>query len=188
VTDPANLAYQISFATGPGGTTVTVTKDGAATALTNVPYTSGQALEVDGMSFAINGTPAASDGFELRLASNSQSIFDTLDRTVAELRTPLRSSAAVSQGVQRAIVEVDGSMGALGGLRARLGEALNRADGIEGRIAEQKVTAQSERSSAEDLDMVEAISLFQNRQSGYQAALQAYASVQKLSLFQYLNT
>jgi flagellar hook-associated protein 3 FlgL len=36
--------------------------------------------------------------------------------------------------------------------------------------------------------MVEAISLFQNRQSGYQAALQAYASVQKLSLFQYLNT
>jgi len=65
---------------------------------------------------------------------------------------------------------------------------LNRADLIEGRIREQKVTAQAERSQAEDLDMVEAISLFQNRQSGYQAALQAYASVQKLSLFQYLNT
>jgi flagellar hook-associated protein 3 FlgL len=188
VADPANLAYQINFVVAPGGTTLTVTKDGNPTALTNVPYVSGQAIEVDGMSFAINGTPAASDGFELRLASNSQSIFDTLDRTVAELRTPLRSGAAVSQGVQRALVEVDGSMGALLGLRARVGEALNRADGIEGRIAEQKVTAQTERSSAEDLDMVEAISLFQNRQSGYQAALQAYASVQRLSLFQYLNT
>jgi flagellar hook-associated protein 3 FlgL len=165
-----------------------VTKDGAATALTNLPFTSGQAIEIDGMAFTISGTPSATDAFELRLSSNSQSIFDTLDRAAAELRTPLRSGAAVSQGVQRAIVDVDASMGALQGLRARVGEVLNRADGIEARIAEQKVTAQAERSNAEDLDMVEAISLFQNRQSGYQAALQAYASVQRLSLFQYLNT
>ncbi len=102
--------------------------------------------------------------------------------------TPLRSGAAVSQTVQQALVQVDASMGALQGLRARVGEVMNRADGIEGRIAEQKVTAQTERSNAEDLDMVAAISEFQNRQSGYQAALQAYASVQRLSLFQYLNT
>lgn len=188
VADPANLDYQISFANGAGGTTLTVTKDGVATALTNVPFVSGQAIEIDGMAFTISGAPTTSDAFELRLSSNSQSIFDTLDRAAAELRTPLRSGAAVSQGVQRAIVDVDASMGALQGLRARVGEVLNRADGIEARIAEQKVTAQTERSNAEDLDMVEAVSLFQNRQSGYQAALQAYASVQRLSLFQYLNT
>jgi flagellar hook-associated protein 3 FlgL len=187
VANPANLDYQVSFATGPGGTTLTVTKDGAPTALVNVPYTSGQAIELDGMSFAITGTPTAGDAFELRLASNSQSIFDTLDRAVAELRTPLRSSAAVSQGVQRALIDTDASMGALSGLRSRVGEVLNRVEGIEARIAEQKVTAQSERSNAEDLDMVEAISLFQNRQSGYQAALQAYASVQRMSLFDYLQ-
>ena len=35
--------------------------------------------------------------------------------------------------------------------------------------------------------MTAAISNFQNRQTGYQAALQSYASVQKLSLFQYIN-
>ncbi len=188
VADPANLDYRISFAGAPGAGTFSVTKDGAATALTNVLFVSGQAIEIDGMSFAVTGAPTAADEFELRLSSNSQSVFATLDRTIAELRTPLRSRNSISQGVQRALVEVDGSMGALQGLRSRVGETLNRADLIEGRIAEQKVTAQSERSNAEDLDMVEAISLFQNRQSGYQAALQAYASVQKLSLFQYLNT
>ncbi len=185
VADPANLDYRITFS---GAGTFSVTKDGAATALTNAPFVSGQAIEIDGMSFAVTGAPTAADEFELRLSSNSQSVFTTLDRTIAELRTPLRSRSAISQGVQRALAEVDGSMGALQGLRSRVGETLNRADLIEGRIAEQKVTAQSERSNAEDLDMVEAISLFQNRQSGYQAALQAYASVQKLSLFQYLNT
>lgn len=185
VADPANLDYRITFS---GSGTFSVTKDGAATALTNAPFTSGQAIEIDGLSFTVTGTPSAADEFELRLSSNSQSVFSTLDRALAELRAPARSRAAISQGVQRALVEVDASMGALQALRSRVGETLNRADLIEGRIAEQKVTAQTERSQAEDLDMVEAISLFQNRQSGYQAALQAYATVQKLSLFQYLNT
>lgn len=35
--------------------------------------------------------------------------------------------------------------------------------------------------------MVEAISEFQNKQTGYDAALKSYAMVQKLSLFQYVN-
>jgi flagellar hook-associated protein 3 FlgL len=188
VADPSALSYQVTFGTdASGNATVTVEKDGAPTAINAAPFRSGGAIEVDGMSFTITGAPTAADWFELRLSAPTQSIFDTLDRAMAELRTPLRSAAARSQGVQRALAETDASMGALAGLRSRIGEALNRADGIESRAAEQKVTAQAERSNAEDLDMVEAISLFQNRQSGYQAALQAYASVQRLSLFQYLN-
>jgi flagellar hook-associated protein 3 FlgL len=35
--------------------------------------------------------------------------------------------------------------------------------------------------------MVQAISDFQNKQSGYDAALKSYSMVQRLSLFQYLN-
>jgi len=34
---------------------------------------------------------------------------------------------------------------------------------------------------------VHAISDFQNQQTGYDAALKSYASVQRLSLFQYVN-
>lgn len=188
VADPANLDYRVTFAGSPGSTTFTVEKNGAPTALTGVPFVSGQAIEIDGMSFRINGSPTVSDAFEVRLSSNTQSVFAAIDQAIAELRTPARSGAAITQGVQRAIDGIDGSMAALQQLRSRVGESLNRADMAEGRILEQKVTAQTERSQAEDLDMVEAISLFQNRQTGYQAALQAYASVQRLSLFQYLNT
>ena len=49
------------------------------------------------------------------------------------------------------------------------------------------LAAQTERSNAEDLDMVQAVSDFQNKQSGYDAALKSYSLVQKLSLFQYLS-
>jgi flagellar hook-associated protein 3 FlgL len=188
VADPANLDYRISFSVGAGGTTYTVTKDGAATALTGVPYVSGQAIEIDGMAFAVNGSPAAGEAYELRLAQPTQSVFATLDRAIVELGTPLRSRAAVSQGVQRALSEVDGSMASLQSLRARVGESMNRADMIEGRIGAEKVSAQAQKSQAEDLDMVEAISSFQNQQTGYEAALKAYATVQRLSLFDYVSS
>ena len=72
-------------------------------------------------------------------------------------------------------------------LRSRAGEALNRADMVEGRIATQAVAAKVERSNAEDLDMVKAISEFQSLQIGYEAALKTYSTVQRMSLFQYLN-
>jgi flagellar hook-associated protein 3 FlgL len=188
VADPANLDYRISFAVGAGGTTYTVEKDGAATALTNMPFTSGQSIEIDGMAFAVHGAPGAGEAFELRPSTPSQSVFDTLDRTIAELRTPLRTAAAVSQGVQQSLTRIDGSMNALQALRSRVGESLNRADMIEGRLDSAQLAAETEKSQAEDLDMVEAISVFQNQQTGYDAALKAYASVQRLSLFQYVNT
>ena len=68
-----------------------------------------------------------------------------------------------------------------------MGETLNMADGVQGRVGALKLFAQTERSNAEDLDMVDAISDFQGQQSGYDAALKTYSMVQRLSLFQYLQ-
>jgi flagellar hook-associated protein 3 FlgL len=187
VANPAALVYRVDFTTTAAGTSYTVLKDGAATVLTNAPYSSGQTIEIDGMSFTVNGDPVVGDAFEVSLSTPSRGVFDALDEAVAELKTPLRSGAAVAQGVQRSLADIDGSMIALQSLRSRVGEVLNRADMVEGRIAGQSLAAQTERSNAEDLDMVKAISEFQSRQSGYEAALKAYASVQRMSLFQYLN-
>jgi len=64
---------------------------------------------------------------------------------------------------------------------------LNRIDGVDSRLDNLKLQGQTEKSNAEDLDMVQAISEFQSKQSGYDAALKSYSMVQHLSLFQYLN-
>jgi flagellar hook-associated protein 3 FlgL len=55
------------------------------------------------------------------------------------------------------------------------------------RLSEQSLAAQTERSAAEDLDLIQAVSDFQTKQTGYDAALKAYASVQRMSLFNYLG-
>lgn len=187
VADPSTLVYRVEFTSTGATPTYSVLKNGAATALTNQAYVSGQAIAVDGMAFAVSGLPAAGDAFEIRPSTPSLGVFETLDRAIAELKTPLRSGSAVIQGVQRALSDIDSSMGALQSLRGRIGETLNHVDMVEGRISAQALAAQTERSKAEDLDLVKAISEFQNQQSGYDAALKTYSMVQRMSLFQYLN-
>ena len=71
--------------------------------------------------------------------------------------------------------------------RSQIGATLNRIDSVTDRLASSKLASQTERSNAEDLDMTQAISNFSNQQTGYDAALKAYAMVQRLSLFNYLN-
>ena len=73
------------------------------------------------------------------------------------------------------------------GLEDPLGEALNRADSIGARLSQAKLDAQTQRSGAEDLDMVSAISDFQNKQTGYDAALKMYSTIQHMTLFDYIK-
>lgn len=117
---------------------------------------------------------------------SAPSVFDVLDRTVAELRSANRSSAQVAQTVQTGLRDIDASLSNLQQQRTTAGESLKHIDNAESRLADTKLHAQTQRSLAEDLDLVQALSDFQNRQTGYEAALKTYSMVQRLSLLQYL--
>lgn len=188
VSDPSQLtgaSYSLQF--GAGGSTFSVLKDGVPTAMNNVAFTSGQAIEVDGMSFTITGSPADGDQFGIEPSLPELNVFDVFDRAIAELSTPSRSGAQITQSTQSSLRDLDASMGSLQSLRGAVGESLKRADAVESRLAALKLHGQSELSDAEDLDVVQALSEFQNQQTGYQVALQTYSMVQKLSLFDYLS-
>lgn len=179
--------YAVTFTVNAGVTTYSVTKDGGGTALADVPYTSGKAIVIDGMSFAVSGQPANADSFTIDQSSNDLSVFDALDSAINSLNATNQGSGQVMQAVNRGLSNLDSILGNVSAARSAVGESLNRMDSIEGRISASKLAAETERSHAEDLDMVSAISKFQNQQTGYEAALKSYAMVQKLSLFQYIN-
>ncbi len=191
VADPSQLTgnnYLIQISgTGPGAT-VTVTNTDLGSVAFSGPFTPGKAITFDGISTTISGQPVDGDQFDIKPSTNSLKLFDVLDRTVAELRTPLRSGPEITQSNTARIRDLDAVMVNLQNVRSQLGERLNNLDGTEARMAALKQYNQSERSAAEDLDMVQGISEFQNQQSGYDAALKTYAMVQKMSLFQYINT
>jgi flagellar hook-associated protein 3 FlgL len=190
VVDPSALTgadYTLQFTVAGASTTYAVLKNGLPTAVVAAPYVSGQAITVDGMAVAVSGTPATGDAFQIAPSTPTLGVFDTLDRAIAGLRTPGRTSAQVSQANGDALRDLDSVLANFQTARAAAGGVLNRLDSESDRIDAQTLAAKTERTNAEDVDMVHAISDFQEKQSGYDAALKSYAMVQRLSLFQYVN-
>lgn len=185
--DPYSLSFTVTGTAPNTTTTYSVLRNGAATALTNVAYESGRAIEIDGQSFTISGTPAQGDRFDLVPSTPTLNVFDMLERAAVALETPLRNGGQITQTTTLALRDIDQAMGRIFAQRSQTGETLQRIDSANDRLESVKLQAQTERSQAEDLDMTEAVSNFQLQQTSYEVALKSYASVQKLSLFQYLN-
>ena len=137
-------------------------------------------LSMDGQAAWLQAPDAANPGSML-------SVFDVMDRVAGELLTTGRTSAQVASTVSNGLGDIDSTAHNLSAWRSRTGETLNRIDGIGQRLSQTALDAQRERSDAEDLDMLQAISDFKNKQTGYDAALKVYSTVQQMSLLQYVK-
>jgi len=182
-----NSTYSVQFNVSAGSTTYAILKDGNPTPVTAAAYTSGQSITVDGLSFAISGAPASGDKFQIAPSQPDLSVFAALDTITKALLTKNQSGPQVTQAVQTGLRDIDQAASQLQSARSDAGQTLSRLDGVQGRLDASALWGETTRSNAEDLDMVKALASFQNQQTGYQAALQSYASVQKMSLMQYLN-
>lgn len=192
------LAYQLNITgvdtTVPGTTTVTygITADpsGAATALppgsASYPSTQTGSIAVSGMpglSLTITGTPAIGDTLTV---NPSPSVFSVLDNAIRDIGSAVNGNAA-TQAVAQALGNIDIGMSRVSAIRGQAGDLLNRADNITSDQTKRSIQMEADRSRAEDMDMIQGISDFQKQQTGYQVALQSYAQIQKLSLFNYLS-
>ena len=140
-------------------------------------------LTVPGLSITLTGTPAASDTVSI---TPNASLFSVLDNAINNIGAASNNNTA-AQAVSQALHNIDIGMGRVSAARGQAGELMNRADRITDRQEKRSVQMESDRSQAEDLDMIKGLSDFQNQQSGFQAALQTYAQIQKLSLFNYIS-
>jgi flagellar hook-associated protein 3 FlgL len=158
------------------------------------PFSDGvSGVQFSGTGGASNGSPTENlplsmDGKAVWMQTSSgKSVFDAIDDAVKVLGDSTASSAQVTTAVQAGVGNLDSALSNFQLARTAAGETLNHLDGVENRNSAAILSSQTTRSNAEDLDMVQAISEFTNKQTSYQAALQSYSMVQKLSLFNYLN-
>ncbi len=195
VNDPSQLfpvadtGYRIRFTSATDYTIerFPLATPNVATTESTGTYSSGRAIDLYGASVNIAGTPVAGDQFEITPSAPTLSVFAVLDQAVTHLKQPLQTGAQRAQGTSDALRNVDASLATLSSARSAAGDALNRIDGVTERLSALKLDAQTQRSNAEDLDLVQALSEFQNKQTGYDAALRSYSAIQRLSLFQYVN-
>jgi flagellar hook-associated protein 3 FlgL len=161
-------------ANAPLATGLTATSDGSGKInITGIP----------GMTFNLSGSPAVDDIVSITPAV---SVFSVMDSAVRDIGSAANSNAA-SQAVGQALKNIDISMERVSAVRGQAGDLLVRADNITATNSKRNIEQEGNRSRAEDLDMIKGLSDFNNLQTGYQAALQSYAQVQKLSLFNYLS-
>ena len=151
-------------------------------------YTGGSTVKFDGMAMTIAGSPSDGDSFSVKPSTADLKVFEVLDRTIESLKTTGRTAPEITQANLVNLRDLDAVMGNLTNVRSQVGEQMNNLDGAESRLQTLKVYNQAEQSAAEDLDMTQGISDFQNQQTGYDAALKTYSMVQRMSLFQYINS
>ena len=199
---PAN-DYTVTFTTAGNGTisysvnTVPVT----APIVSAQPFVSGQPISFTDpldpthtFSFTASGAPKTGDTLTVGssvtarpAAQTKANIFEVLDTVIAGVNGAAGTRPGLTQTIQDGLGQLDGGLNRIGSTRSQAGAWLNRADAISGAQDARSVQLEGERSRAEDLDMVRGLSDFQNQQTGYQVALQSYAQVQKLSLFNYIS-
>lgn len=200
--------------TVPGTTTVTydITENPPVTTGVNPLVSAGTAsyktggpaqipiTGIPGLSFNINGTPPVGDqapgatttvvgspavGDTITVAPK-RSVFSMLDTAITDIGKASNANAA-TQAVSQTLHNIDISMARVSAIRGQAGDLLGRADRITDTNSKRNIEQEANRSRAEDLDMIKGISDFQRMQTGYSAALQSYASVQKLSLFNFIS-
>ena len=207
--DPANsLIYTITFGTTTSGTPPTSVSSYSITSTdpsttpptvtaptTPTPYTAGGNITVGSQTVTISGTPASGDTFTVAPANTGNvsdtDIFTTLDSLVNALKQPADTPAAQAT-LQNALTMAGAK------ISNTYNNVLTTQTAVGGREQEvtatqtaMQTTATQTANNLSDLvsvNLPSAISQYEMTQNSLQAAQQAFAQIQKMSLFNYLSS
>lgn len=158
------------------------------TVVANGTLGSPTTLAFDGMQMTLSGAPAAGDTFTVSPATN-QSVFSTFAAAIAALQTPSTTPAAIAQrsaALTTALGNTDQAMTSLEATQSAMGAQLSELNSYSTVNGDRTLQDQTQLSSIVDLNYANGASRLTQQQTQYQAALQSYSAISKLSLFQYL--
>ncbi|HEX2790926.1 MAG TPA: flagellar hook-associated protein FlgL [Steroidobacteraceae bacterium] len=179
--------YTLTF-TSPTNYQITDTTTGT-TVVANGTYTSGTAIQFDGVEVTVSGTPAAGDSFNVAPSGN-QSMFATLTQLSTALSQPADTAASKAQlatSLASALTNIDQDVSHLSTVSASVGARLNLLTAQTTTNTATGTTLTSQQSNLQDVDYASAVSTLNEQMVGLQAAEQSYAAIAQLSLFKYLT-
>lgn len=175
---PLSIQFKVDATTGD----TTYTIDGGTT---YQAFKTGQAITVGGMEVTVKGTPADGDGFTVG-ASQRSDVFSIMDAAIGAVRGA-GSTGALQQGISKTVAEIDTAMSRISTVQGYAGDLLNQADRLKSTLTARDEQVSAQRSAAEDIDPIKGLSDLENMKTSVSVALQSYASIQKLSLFNFIN-
>jgi flagellar hook-associated protein 3 FlgL len=185
VTDPAAWVADVYTVSFSSPTQYQVT-NGTGTVVASGAYTSGNAIAFNGAQVTISGTPAAGDQFTVAPAGKA-SVFSTIAGLIATLGSSTLSSAQISTQVGGAIQQIDSALNNINDVQAGVGGRLNAITAAASSAQTTQTNLTASVSQLSDVDYAAAVTKLSSQELTLQAAQESYASIAKLSLFNYLS-
>ena len=176
--------YTITFT---DATDYTVTNSSGAT-VTSGTYdaTTGGTVSFNGIQVALNGDPASGDTFTVAPAGQS-SAFATLSGLIATLNSTTLNSGQMTTQINRAVEQIDTALNNFGNVQASVGGRLNAVTASQSTAQSQQTALQTSISNISSTDYAAATTQLSGEEVALQAAEASYASMAKLSLFNYVS-
>jgi flagellar hook-associated protein 3 FlgL len=163
-------------------------RDGANALVASGTYTAGQAISFRGISVPLDGAPATGDTFTVA-PSASRDVFATVNQLITTLETPTPASgnrSALHNGLGQLLADLDQATNHVIDKRSDVGSRVRALDDEASLGDDFKVQLSTTLSNLQDLDYASALTQLSQQQLSLQAAQQAYAQTQGLSLFRFL--
>ena len=174
--------YTITFSSA---TQYQVTNSGG-TVVASGSYTSGDAISFSGAQVTVSGTPAAGDTFTVAPAGQS-SVFSTISSLIATLNSGTLTNAQISTQLGGAIQQIDSALDNVNNVQASVGGRLNAVTAAGNSAQTQQTNLTTSISQLSDVDYAAAVTQLSTQELALQAAQESYASIARLSLFNYLS-
>jgi len=175
-------AYTISF-TSP--TNYQVTNSGG-TVVTTGTFTNGASISFNGIKVPINGTPVAGDSFTVAQAGTS-SVFSTVSSLITTLNSSTLNNAQITTQIGGSLQQIDNAITNLSTVSASAGARINSITSSQTAAQTEQTNLSASISQLSDVDYAAAITQLNTEELSLQAAQQSYASIARLSLFNYLK-
>ena len=200
ITNPAAATNGHVFTITFGGTadapTYTVTDNtiGPSSETQPQPYSEGGAIALgNGLTVPVSGTPATGDTFTVTPAPQAGTdVFATLDTMISALKTPVGSStsaaAALANTMTTGTTKLNNTMTNILTVQASVGGREQEIQAMQAVNQNNSLQITNNLSDLTSTNMVSTISQFLQMQNALSGAQKAYAQLQNLSLFQYINS
>lgn len=195
----AGTEYEVSFQSSGSGLSYTVTSgtgtpgsagfSATSGAVASGAFSSGMDLNFGGMEIRINGTPAPGDVFTARPSEN-QSVFSTVSKLVAALKSPANGPAGkalMEQGVQNALAAISSAQTNVLSAEASLGGSLTAVTQVGSQVQDLKTTYQEDQSSMQDANIAKVSANLASATTALKGAEKAFGLISGLSLFNYVK-
>ena len=141
---------------------------------------------------SLPGLPVTQDGSDAFMtipddAGGTRSVFAALEAAAAALENAGLSSEQRNAELTSSMKGIDGSLDRLSMARTRIGESLKIIDSRKALNEVDSINLEQRLGELIDLDYAKGLAQFTQLQTATEAAMQTYASVARLTLFNYLS-